>query len=296
MPYSFPFIQKALFYLSYFLHKTVSVWFEVRRPRLRMFVYEMIYSAMKIVDYSYQYPSPFGTSQVDTRFGRFRIRPRTSDMANVSPAFERRDVDYLLRLLGRLKDKDRRILFLDVGADLGTYTVTAGNALRGYGAHHIMAFEPTASSFSLLEENIALNGLGDKAEAVNTALFSEEGLELGIEVSTSAPGTSGLRPASGGKNTHVEKVTTTTLDAVLGREGASGFDAIVIKMDVEGAETDILKGAEETIGSGREIFLLVEDFVKPDIVDYLEKTGWEFLAKLTAYNSWWRIGGPKGPL
>ncbi|MDA8091425.1 MAG: FkbM family methyltransferase [Nitrospiraceae bacterium] len=279
-------MQKMLFYWSYFIHKALFNWIEVKRPRVGMFLYELRYSLMKFIDYESQIPSPAAIVEIETRFGRFRIRPGTSDMVNTSPAFERRDVNYLLALLARLLERDMNVLFLDIGADIGTFSVIAGNRFKNNPRMRIMAFEPSTSNFSLLKENVRdLNGL--KAELVNTALWSEDGLEMDFGFNPGMPGTSGLIKSSGGAH---EKVITRKLDSVL-EDCIHSFDAFVLKMDVEGAEEEILKGAGSLIGSGKEIHILIEDFVRPEIVDYLEKTGARFITKLTPYNSFWEYNG-----
>ena len=58
-------------------------------------------------------------------------------------------------LVRRLLPHYRR--FIDLGANLGWYTVTAGLLLRGRGKVH--AFEPALSTFRLLEPNVGMNGL-----------------------------------------------------------------------------------------------------------------------------------------
>jgi FkbM family methyltransferase len=204
------------------------------------------------------------------------------DLSNVSPAFERRDVDHLLRLIGGLLAEGRKVLFLDIGADLGTFAVTAGNRFKEFASFGLMAFEPAESSFALLKENISLNGLDSAASLNRTALWDADGLELDFSFNPQAPGSS-VVGASGG-----QRVRTSKLDTALESYGGD-YDALVMKMDVEGAERRVLDGARKTLSAGREAYLLVEDFVEPEIVAYLEREGWEFLAKKTPYNSFWRL-------
>lgn len=282
-------INRVGFYVKYFLRKTFSIWFEVRRPKTRMFLYEMMYSARKLLDPNSLMPSPFGTDVVETMFGKFRIRPHTVDMSNVSPAFERDDINHLLGLLKRLKGEGKRVLFLDVGADLGTFTVTAGNGLKGHEGFGIMAFEPAPSSFALLEENVRLNGLENVVRTYELALWSQDAGELDFRFNPLTPGSSGLLIEGAEKL----KVRAKTLDSVLveEEEGADvgRYDVLVFKMDVEGVESEVLNGAKKTLEAARETYLLVEDFINPEIIGYLENIGAEFLVKLTPYNSWWRI-------
>jgi len=294
-PFRFSPWEQVRFYLSYFVRKAFCLWVEVKRPKFRMFVYEMLYSAAKLIDYGKNYPEPFGTGYVETIFGKFRVRPRTADLSNVSPAFERRDMDFLLGLLGKFRDAGKRILFLDVGADVGTFAVTVANRFRGYEGLRVIAFEPAAESFSLLVENIRLNGLEGRVEACNLALYSEDDRELVLDFNPLSPGSSGLvvgAPGAGPVTGH--RVKTKTLDSVLG-DRAKDFDALVIKLDVEGVESEVLRGGARTFSSGRETCLLVEDFVNPGVIDMLRGMGAGFLAKLTPYNSFWRHGDGNYP-
>jgi FkbM family methyltransferase len=285
MPFHFPLKNRIAFYCNYFVSKVFCIWVEVKRPKVKMFLYEMLYSSAKFFDYSALLPSPFGTDTVTTKFGTFRIRPRTVDMSNCSPAFERRDVDYLLKLMDGLNRRGERMLFFDIGADIGTYTITVGNRFRDYDDLHIMAFEPAPSSFALLKQNVALNFLGGKVDARNIALFSEDNIELDYHFNQSAPGSSGLRMSSENRMTH-EKVRARTLDAV-SPDDADTCDVLILKMDVEGVEREVLIGAQKMLNSGKNCYLLVEDFVNPEIIRYLEDIDARFICKLTPYNSWW---------
>jgi len=284
--YEFPLREKVLFYLDYAARKTITNWFEVRKPRLKLFVYEVLYSGAKLLDRQLVIKSPFRTAYAETRFGRFSIRPGTADMSMVSPAFERRDLNFLLKTMKHLRGKNKRILFLDIGADLGTFTVSVGNAFKKDKGVLLAAFEPAGPSFSLLEENVSLNSLREKTALFNIALWSEDDKELDFGFNPEAPGSSGLKTK--GPSFKVAKIKTKTLDSILG-EMAADFEALVIKMDIEGAEIEVLKGAERTLKKGKEIYLLAEDFIRPEVVGYLQGIGAEFIRKLTPYNSFWKI-------
>jgi len=282
MQFRFGLKEKILFYLDYFFRKVFSIWIEVKRPKFKMFFYEMIYSIKKIFNYESMYLSPFADDVVETKFGKFRIRPYTVDISNASPAFERRDISALLKILKELVRQNKKILFLDIGADIGTFTVTIGNSFKDYKDLKIISFEPSPS-FELLKENILINSLKDKAVPLNFALGENEGT-MEIIFNPSVPGSSGKGLKR--ENSQVIKVPVKTLDSII---EPNGLDAIIIKMDVEGMEEEILRGAKRLLTLKREIYLLVEDFIKPSIVDYLEGIGAVFLKKLTPYNSFWVI-------
>ena len=96
--YSYSIVDKLRFYFSYFYYKLI-IPFEVKRPRMKMWWYEFVYSMAKFRDYQLSVPWKYAIDRIETRFGKFKIRINTSDAANVSPAFERSDQNYLLQLI-----------------------------------------------------------------------------------------------------------------------------------------------------------------------------------------------------
>ena len=64
-------------------------------------------------------------------------------------------------------------VFVDVGANIGYFTVLAADRVGDSGA--VFAFEPDPENFSLLQANLKLNGVRRQVEAVRAALSEEEG-------------------------------------------------------------------------------------------------------------------------
>jgi FkbM family methyltransferase len=127
---------------------------------------------------------------------------------------------------------------LDVGANLGAYTLLFGQWVGAEG--RVFAFEPAPESRRGLERHVALNGLRDR-------------IEVRPEAMAAAPGVARFRAAGPqGDNRIVDsdaggiEVRTTSVDAFCrGRNLRPDF----IKVDVEGAELDVLKGARDTIAA-----------------------------------------------
>lgn len=152
-------IGKVRFYSNYFLVKFFLLPFEVKSPRFKFYINELTYSLGKLLPYISKYKLPFSISKVTTKYGGFSIRPNTLDQICASPAFEREDVNFLLNKIQELVDEEKRILFLDIGADFGTYSITVGNRFKNYDKLKIVAFEPTKSSYTMLLENIKINNI-----------------------------------------------------------------------------------------------------------------------------------------
>ena len=286
MIFRYPLRNRLAFYWTYFFSKTVLLWFEVKKPKFAMFVHEMRYSLKKFKNRCSMSPSPFATAYVETVYGKFYIRPHSTDMSIVSPAYERCDMLYLERLLQKLTSHDKKILVLDIGAHIGTFSVMVGNRFRGYRDLQIIAFEPAAQEYQLLEKNIASNLLKEKVETRNVHLSSTEGEKLPQHFSREMAEEDRSDPPSTGKGQ--DNAVAHTLDTLLA-EGLQKFDSIVMKIDTEGTETAVLKGGTRLLGSGAAIHLLVEDFINQEIVDFLERHGALFVCKRTPYNSWWRL-------
>ncbi len=122
-------------------------------------------------------------------------------------------------------------LFVDVGANIGAYTVLAAS-IPGT---RCAAFEPAPETFERLTENIRLNDFASRVQANQLAAGSEDG-ELAF--------TKGLDSVN-----HVvspddnaqdrTSVPVRRLDTVL-----RGENPVVLKIDVEGYEMRVLQGAE----------------------------------------------------
>jgi FkbM family methyltransferase len=142
--------------------------------------------------------------------------------------------------------------FVDVGANLGLHTIAAARAMKGRGA--IVAFEPFAPTFELMQRSIWLNGFSRMVEGHQAAVYNAAGskrLHLGASSSYHS-----LFPlaATSGFTTEMVEVPLMKLDDVLG----SRATVDVIKIDAEGAELEILDGATAVLERSPEIALVVE--------------------------------------
>ncbi len=273
-------MDRVLFYCSYFWYKLILP-LEVRSPRFCLWGYELTYTAHKFRDYEYCLPWKSKTDVITTRFGSFKIRRNTADAANVSPAFERRDLNNLFKVIDGLFRSDKRVLFLDVGGDIGTYSVAVANRFSSRPVD-VICFEPIPASCDLIRDNIERNQLADKVELIEVALMDEAQANLTICLNTMAPGSSSVKGEGEEVLVKAERLDNLLADRV------GNYDAMVLKIDVEGVEESVLRGASELLGQGIETHLMIEDFIDRTIIPYLEDHGWSFEGKLTEYNSWWK--------
>ena len=138
-------------------------------------------------------------------------------------------------------------IVLDIGANLGAYTLVFGNSVGPSG--RVYAFEPAPDARAGLERHVSLNALEDRVVVRPEAVSAAQGTAR-----FTASGASGSNRLSSGREGC--EVSTTSIDAFC---APLGLRPDVIKVDVEGAELDVLKGARATIASGgRGLRLYVE--------------------------------------
>ena len=131
---------------------------------------------------------------------------------------------------------------VDAGANIGQYTLLSAQAVGPGG--RVLSFEPSARTFAKLKENVELNRF-ENVRLFPAALWDAEG-KLGFRLPE--PNNSGTFRYS--KTGEVE-VDAVPLGKVI---GTSRVD--LIKMDVEGAEARVLRGAEALIRKYRPIILM----------------------------------------
>jgi FkbM family methyltransferase len=137
-------------------------------------------------------------------------------------------------LIGRFLDE--RSLFIDCGANLGWFTVVA--AARGA---HVVAFEPFPPNAALLRENTRRNRLTETVEAHEAALGSAPGVAR-LHLSDDNQGDH--RVVNGSTRRRSVDVNVTTVDTVL-----HGRAPTVLKLDTQGSEVAILRGAAAALAT-----------------------------------------------
>jgi FkbM family methyltransferase len=142
---------------------------------------------------------------------------------------------------------------LDIGAHQGLYTLLA-SARVGL-AGRVFSFEPSPRERRALRLHLALN-LCRNVRVQSFALGSEEGEATLHVVQGSQTGCNSLRPPEVISSTSPIRVRVTTLDAWLKLNSIATVD--FIKLDVEGAELEVLKGAARLLENRPRPVILAE--------------------------------------
>jgi len=158
------------------------------------------------------------------------------------------DERYEARLVRRLLDPGER--FWDIGANIGYFSLLAATALKNTG--QVVAFEPGQGAYGRLLENIALNPYRNLL-TYNLAVTDREGEATLYLAPGMADGCASLYGA-GSQSQGRESCRTVSLDGFATSQGLPGPD--FIKIDVEGAELPVLRGAREILASFQPLLLV----------------------------------------
>ena len=170
-------------------------------------------------------------------------------------------------------------VFYDIGSNTGAYSLIASTILNEKGK--VVAFEPVPSTFIELCQNIQINQLENKIIPLNIALDNKN---LIVNF--------GINSFSGGEAMHIglssEKLLTNNHNAIFHfLLETKVLDEVIreynipqptmIKLDVDGPEFNILKGAINTLKSNslRTIQVEIDQVNQPikEIITFLEEYG-----------------------
>jgi len=137
-------------------------------------------------------------------------------------------------------------LFVDVGANIGSYTILA-TAVVGA---KCLAYEPGPGAYQWLIRNVNLNGVQNSVVPRNIGVGGEKGVLLFSRDQDTVNHVliDGEKPGGGNIPVEVEP-----LDVLVGSE-----HPVLIKIDVEGYETAVIAGAQEVLRKESLIGVLME--------------------------------------
>jgi FkbM family methyltransferase len=159
-------------------------------------------------------------------------------------------------LLHLLRPND---LFLDVGANIGSYTILAGRVCKA----RAIAFEPDPDTARVLRRNIAINSLNALTDVRESALGGVHGqivFTVGLDTMNRV-----ARP----DDKSAQVVSIRRLDDI-----PDAAAPTLIKLDVEGYEEQVLSGASGVLGSPS-LLAVQSELCSPMVQDTLQSFGFE---------------------
>ncbi len=181
---------------------------------------------------------------IRTSMGTFFCRKNTNDFQFANFAYEWNVKKYIL------DHYKEYTVFIDGGACTGDYCIMLANKdIRCF------AFEPVPNTFDVLTKNIELNKLSVKIKAFPFGL-GDKNKQLSFVFN---PVNTGASHSASVQNAGDFLAEIRTFDTVLPDLRINTDDRILFKLDVEGMETDALRGATSFIQNYPNITFVIED-------------------------------------
>jgi FkbM family methyltransferase len=189
----------------------------------------------------------YGLERVVNGTDRILISPK---LRGIPEEYER---EVWRALMAELKADDT---FVDIGAFVGLYSIAVARRLQNSG--RVVAFEPGDRNYSLLKEQVRLNRLKGRIELHHAAVSDQNGRSSFLaDGSSEARLISTVLPQA-----NIVKVVT--IDRIF-----VGRRIDVLKIDVEGHEEKVLRGAGKILRAQslrpRAIFIEVHPFAWPSL-------------------------------
>jgi FkbM family methyltransferase len=143
-------------------------------------------------------------------------------------------------------------VFVDVGANLGLMSLAAGHAMQGKGK--IFAFEPFQQTCAMLARSFWINGLRHMTQIHEAAVSDRNGRATLFLGETSGHHSIFALDETAPASARQIEVDLVALDSVL----PSDLAITLIKIDVEGAELDVVRGASGTLQRNENVALIAE--------------------------------------
>lgn len=174
----------------------------------------------------------------------------------------KKGVFYELEMLNFIKQLRLKGSFIDVGANMGNHSVFFKQECPGVA---VVSFEPHPGNFNHLQKN------ADRFffYAINAALGKESRL-AGI---STVPENMGMCKIEKGNDINVLTLDDLTIDPFID-------DIKLIKIDTEGMEMDVLKGAKKTLKKYKPHLFIEGDL--SDLTNYLSKLGYSYVRSFNA--------------
>jgi FkbM family methyltransferase len=168
------------------------------------------------------------------------------------------ELDVLECIRDRLRKRKASGAAFDVGAFVGTHSVYFA---KFCGLGPVLSFEANPGTFPILARNIKANGEGDRIIPFNVALGAKPGRARIIAAESD---TQGMTKVAFDVANDGATIGTSTLDHEAQSNAARLSNVALIKIDVEGAELEVLAGARGTIGRFRPL-LCIEIHTAPHL-------------------------------
>lgn len=176
--------------------------------------------------------------------GRFHCRKNTNDFQFANLYYEWSVKKFIIKHI------DQFSVFIDIGACIGDYSILLARSDK-----QCHAFEMIPGNFDALRRNLELNGLQDRVKAYPYGL-GDVNYRANYTFDPVNTGASRVDKASAAG---AEAVEIRTLDSFIDAMKIDTNEPILVKLDVEGMEADVIRGARNFIRMYDRLTFIVED-------------------------------------
>jgi len=207
------------------------------------------------------------------KIGKFLfLLSQNGRLASFSPLLPLHEYKEMLIIKHLLRNYPNGGIFIDIGAHIGKYSIFLSEYFN-----KIIAIEPDRNNFNLLSKNAKINKLENKILPLNVAILDKEKLVWFFEYEDSVK--SSIKKNKIEIPTNKYKVMSISLDELVERLGINVEKIKLIKIDVEGAEFEIIKGAIKTLKNSKPILLIEIKKNKFKILKLLKHLGYKELGR-----------------
>lgn len=171
-----------------------------------------------------------------------------------------------------------RSVFLDIGANLGVYSLLIGDRIRDVGK--VLAFEPQPRMVDLFGRSLFQNTLTNTVQILPFGLSDVAG-EFDIWLPHDSPGGASFTPPldQSGKTHSRLSARVYALDELM----APDFTCDLVKIDVEGHELRVLTGMKDVLGRSKDAKVLFEKLapasgLEQGLMSYFQALGFNIFA------------------
>ncbi|MFN8452176.1 MAG: FkbM family methyltransferase [Anaerolineae bacterium] len=145
--------------------------------------------------------------------------------------------------------------FIDIGANVGTHTILAAKSRSGSNPQRIVAFEPLPSTYQVLLENCRLNDL-DNVESIMAAVSDHAGVGVIVQLASDPALVMTVENTSSSNSPVDDQCVYVNLDDFCADTG--WVEPTVVKIDVQGFEPRVFRGAHRAFGQMSELMVVFE--------------------------------------
>jgi len=193
---------------------------------------------------------PDGTMLVQTIHGlKYFIDPSDEIMAPQLVVYRQWEADLSRFILNSVSPDT---VFVDVGSNFGYFTCLAASKIGSKGTGRVISIEPNPAMQRLLRKNVRINWSLGPIQIHNCAVTDRSGF-VDFVVPSGRAANASVAGAIAAEGDGRFIVACRTLDELL-----AGARVDLIKVDVEGFETAVMRGAGDTLRKSTDVHIVLE--------------------------------------